>query len=80
MKVEKSDESSSDDDYDGYISEPYNLNPPSKIHVERTGGSLSLSENDFDSDELEIPLSLIPKPNKPSDNLSKTSNKDWATS
>lgn len=36
------------------------------LHVERTGGSLSLSENEFDSDELEdLSLTLkYPKPKK----------------
>lgn len=78
LKVENSDESSSESEYEGYISEPSNLNQSSKIHVERTGGSLSLSENDFDSDELEIPLSLtIPKSSKSSDSSpSKNSNKE----
>lgn len=33
------------------------------MHVDRTGGSLSLSENEFDSDELDTPLNLVqPKP------------------
>lgn len=49
-------------------------NSTKKIHVERTGGSLSLSENEFDSDEMEMPLTLTkPKLLKPSDSPSKVS-------
>lgn len=91
-RIEQISSSSSDEEFDGYISEPSNLvrtsdygsleeingmidqqmifflnsqNREQPIHVERTGGSLSLSENEFDSDELDLSLTLkFPKPRK----------------
>ncbi|GAB0091307.1 PNPLA domain-containing protein [Sergentomyia squamirostris] len=51
--------STTDEDvyFDGYISEPSSLYPMAKpFHVKRTTGSLSLSENEMDSDDLEVPL------------------------
>ncbi|XP_059619061.1 neuropathy target esterase sws isoform X2 [Phlebotomus argentipes] len=53
--------SSSDEDvyFDGYISEPSSLYPMGKpLNLKRTGGSLSLSENEMDSDDLEVPTLL----------------------
>lgn len=52
--------SSSDDEYfDGYISEPaLHMKPKHMYHKKRTGGSLSLSENEMDSDDLEIPVAF----------------------
>lgn len=51
--------SSSDEEYfDGYISEPSTLHmkPKNMFAMKRTGGSLSLSENEIDSDDLEMPV------------------------
>lgn len=46
-----SDELSSDDEYIGYASEPTSLRTKLKpIRQMRTGGSLSLSENEYESD------------------------------
>lgn len=94
LLVEQISSSSSDEEYEGYISEPSNLvrtkfirqkflgikmlkfllikkcrnffqNREQPMHVDRTGGSLSLSENDFDSDELDLSLTLKnPRPRK----------------
>uniref|UniRef100_A0A6B2ECE5 Neuropathy target esterase sws n=1 Tax=Phlebotomus kandelakii TaxID=1109342 RepID=A0A6B2ECE5_9DIPT len=53
--------SSTDEDvyFDGYISEPSSLYPMGKpLKLKRTGGSLSLSENEMDSDDLEMPTLL----------------------
>ncbi|XP_055523326.1 neuropathy target esterase sws-like [Wyeomyia smithii] len=52
--------SSEDDYYDGYASEPSTipLNKSSSLRMRRTAGSLSLSENEMDSDELEIPVAF----------------------
>lgn len=50
----------------------YQQNRAEIIHVERTGGSLSLSENEFDSDELDLSLSLTLKHPKPKPKKSKT--------
>ncbi|XP_055684973.1 neuropathy target esterase sws isoform X1 [Lutzomyia longipalpis] len=53
--------SSTDEDvyFDGYISEPSSLYPMGQpLKLKRTGGSLSLSENEMDSDELEVPTLL----------------------
>lgn len=57
-QISTSPSSSSDEEIDGYISEPSYLARVEEIHVNRTGGSLSLSENEFDSDEFDIPLTL----------------------
>ena len=50
--------SSEDEYYDGYISEPSTLHMKARnrFRMKRTGGSLSLSENEFDSDDLEMPV------------------------
>uniref|UniRef100_A0A182QB96 Neuropathy target esterase sws n=1 Tax=Anopheles farauti TaxID=69004 RepID=A0A182QB96_9DIPT len=56
--------SSEDDYYDGYASEPSSM-PLKKgynMPLMRSAGSLSLSENDMDSDELEIPRPFNPRP------------------
>ncbi|XP_031629019.1 neuropathy target esterase sws isoform X1 [Contarinia nasturtii] len=58
VRVEQISTSSSDEEFDGYISEPSNLVLEEPIRVDRTGGSLSLSENDFDSDELDMSLTF----------------------
>ncbi|XP_037047391.1 neuropathy target esterase sws isoform X4 [Bradysia coprophila] len=51
--------SSSDEEYDGYISEPTTLNRNLSMRVLNRGtGSLSLSENEMDSDEFEYPSRL----------------------
>lgn len=94
LLVEQLSTSSSDEEYEGYISEPSNLvrnlitlncllpttkqntklikkvenifqNREQPMRVDRTGGSLSLSENEFDSDELDLSLTLKnPRPRK----------------
>ncbi|XP_053677884.1 neuropathy target esterase sws [Anopheles nili] len=54
--------SSEDDYYDGYASEPSSM-PLKKgynMPLMRSAGSLSLSDNDMDSDELEIPRPFKP--------------------
>ncbi|EAA06510.6 AGAP000467-PA [Anopheles gambiae str. PEST] len=56
--------SSEDDYYDGYASEPSSM-PLKKgynMPLMRSAGSLSLSDNDMDSDELEIPRPFKPLP------------------
>ena len=52
--------SSEDDYYDGYASEPSNIpmNKGSSMRIMRAAGSLSLSENEMDSDELEYPVAF----------------------
>lgn len=52
-----SDDLSSEDEYIGYASEPTSLRTNSKpIRQLRTGGSLSLSENEYESDtESDVP-------------------------
>lgn len=52
--------SSEDDYYDGYASEPSNIpmNKSASLRIMRAAGSLSLSENEMDSDELEIPVAF----------------------
>ena len=77
MRVENSYSSSSDEDFDGYISEPSTLvslsfdsthgipltldslqNRSGAHRIQRHGGTQSLSENEFDSDDLELPINL----------------------
>ncbi|XP_053691068.1 neuropathy target esterase sws isoform X2 [Sabethes cyaneus] len=50
--------SSEDDYYDGYASEPSTIPKSSSLRMRRPAGSLSLSENEMDSDELEIPVAF----------------------
>ncbi|KXJ74816.1 hypothetical protein RP20_CCG012875 [Aedes albopictus] len=53
--------SSEDDYYDGYASEPSTMPMMKKsasLRIMRAAGSLSLSENEMDSDELEIPVAF----------------------
>ncbi|KAL1400961.1 hypothetical protein pipiens_007005 [Culex pipiens pipiens] len=52
--------SSEDDYYDGYASEPSTIpmNKGSSMRIMRAAGSLSLSENEMDSDELEYPVAF----------------------
>lgn len=57
-RIEHLYSSSSDEDFDGYISEPSTLVRRRHIPIDRPSGSLSLSENEFDSDELEIAIPL----------------------
>ncbi|XP_058128164.1 neuropathy target esterase sws isoform X2 [Anopheles coustani] len=52
--------SSEDDYYDGYASEPSGIPLKKGMQIVRSAGSLSLSENEMDSDELEIPRPFQP--------------------
>jgi hypothetical protein len=58
---DEKEELSSDDDYfEGYASEPSTMPTTSRLHRVKTGGSLSLSEHEFDSedDEMDMPRPL----------------------
>uniref|UniRef100_A0A182J6C6 PNPLA domain-containing protein n=1 Tax=Anopheles atroparvus TaxID=41427 RepID=A0A182J6C6_ANOAO len=59
---ERIDSSSEDDYYDGYASEPSGIPLKKGMQIVRSAGSLSLSENEMDSDELEIPRPFKPLP------------------